>query len=65
MNLTVAFYLPVYQQLALILMRSNHTLNNDLVGNLEELGLSKYESSAYLTLIQKGSLAPSEIAYRL
>lgn len=63
MNLTVAFYLQVYQQLALILMRSNQTLNNDLVGNLEELGLSKYESSAYLTLIQKGSLAPSEIAY--
>ena len=63
MNLTIAFYLQVYQQLALILMRSNQTQNNDLVGNLEELGLSKYESSAYLTLIQKGSLAPSEIAY--
>ena len=49
MNLTIAFYLQVYQQLALILMRSNQTQNNDLVGNLEELGLSKYESSAYLT----------------
>ena len=63
MYLTIAFYLRVYQQLALILMRSNQTQDNDLIGNLEELGLSKYESSAYLTLIQKGSLAPSEIAY--
>ena len=63
MYLTIVFYLQVYQQLALILMRPNQTQNNDLVGSLEELGLSKYESSAYLTLIQKGSLAPSEIAY--
>lgn len=63
MYLTIAFYLQVYQQLALILMRSNQTHDNDIIGNLEELGLSKYESSAYLTLIQKGSLAPSEIAY--
>jgi sugar-specific transcriptional regulator TrmB len=44
-------------------MRSNQTHENDIIDNLEELGLSKYESSAYLTLIQKGSLAPSEIAY--
>lgn len=44
-------------------MPSNQTQYNDLIGNLEELGLSKYEASAYLTLIQKGSLAPSEIAY--
>ncbi len=63
MYLTIAFYLQVYQQLALILMRSNQTHENDIIDNLEELGLSKYESSAYLTLIQKGSLAPSEIAY--
>ncbi len=37
--------------------------NTDLVGNLEELGLSKYEAGAYLTLIRRGSLAASEIAY--
>src|SRR5919202_3574007 len=37
--------------------------NNDLAGSLEEFGLSKYESRAYLTMIGKGSLAGSEIAY--
>jgi HTH-type transcriptional regulator, sugar sensing transcriptional regulator len=37
--------------------------NNDLVGSLEEFGLSKYEARAYLTMIGRGSLAASEIAY--
>lgn len=37
--------------------------NSDLPGSLEEFGLSKYESRAYLTMIVKGSLAVSEIAY--
>jgi len=37
--------------------------NNDLVGNLEEFGLSQYEARAYLTMIGKGSLSASEIAY--
>lgn len=37
--------------------------NNGLPGSLEEFGLSKYEASAYLTMIGKGSLAVSEIAY--
>lgn len=36
--------------------------NND-VGNLEEFGLSYYEAKAYVTLIGKGSLSASEIAY--
>src|SRR5687768_14940979 len=36
--------------------------NNDLVGNLEEFGLSQYEARAYLTMIGKGSLSASEIA---
>lgn len=36
---------------------------NDLVGSLEELGLSRYEAGAYLTMIRKGSLAASEISY--
>ncbi len=35
----------------------------DLVGNLEEFGLSKYESMAYITLVSKGILGASEIAY--
>jgi sugar-specific transcriptional regulator TrmB len=35
----------------------------DLPGSLEEFGLSKYEARAYLTMIDKGSLAVSEIAY--
>ena len=37
--------------------------NIDLPGSLEEFGLSKYEARAYLTMIGKGSLAVSEIAY--
>jgi HTH-type transcriptional regulator, sugar sensing transcriptional regulator len=37
--------------------------DNDLAGSLEEFGLSKYESRAYLTMVGKGSLAVSEIAY--
>jgi sugar-specific transcriptional regulator TrmB len=35
----------------------------DLAGSLEEFGLSKYEARAYMTMIGKGSLAASEIAY--
>ena len=37
--------------------------NNDLIGNLEEFGISQYEARAYLTMIGKGSLSASEIAY--
>lgn len=37
--------------------------NTDLPDSLEEFGLSKYEARAYLTMIGKGSLAASEIAY--
>jgi sugar-specific transcriptional regulator TrmB len=37
--------------------------NNDLISNLEEFGLSQYEARAYLTMIGKGSLSASEIAY--
>jgi sugar-specific transcriptional regulator TrmB len=35
----------------------------ELVMSLEEFGLSKYEAKAYLTMIGKGSLSASEIAY--
>src|SRR4030042_955601 len=34
-----------------------------LVANLEEFGLSKYESMAYITLASRGTLGASEIAY--
>lgn len=44
-------------------MLNDNYNNNDLPGSLEEFGLSKYESRAYLTMIGKGSLAASEIAY--
>jgi sugar-specific transcriptional regulator TrmB len=37
--------------------------STDLIGSLEEFGLSKYEAKAYITMIDKGSLAASEIAY--
>ena len=35
----------------------------DLVSSLEELGLSRYEAGAYLTMIRRGSLGASEISY--
>jgi len=38
-------------------------IDSDHSGSLEEFGLSKYEARAYLTMIGKGSLAVSEIAY--
>ncbi|MGD1835239.1 MAG: TrmB family transcriptional regulator [Nitrososphaeraceae archaeon] len=37
--------------------------NNDLISNLVEFGLSQYEARAYLTMIGRGSLSASEIAY--
>ena len=39
------------------------SLNYELAGSLEEFGLSKYEARAYITLIEKGTLGASEIAY--
>lgn len=39
------------------------SLEFDIVGNLEEFGLSKYEARAYITLVEKGTLGASEIAY--
>jgi sugar-specific transcriptional regulator TrmB len=38
-------------------------ISSDHPGSLEEFGLSKYEARAYYTMIGKGSLAVSEIAY--
>jgi HTH-type transcriptional regulator, sugar sensing transcriptional regulator len=47
------------------LILSMHTRynNTELIISLEEFGLSKYEAKAYLTMIGKGSLSASEIAY--
>jgi len=37
--------------------------NDDLAISLDEFGLSKYESKAYLVLLSKGPLSASELAY--
>jgi len=37
--------------------------NNEILGSLEEMGLSKYESSAYYNLLGKGMIAATEISY--
>lgn len=37
--------------------------NNEILGGLEEAGLSKYESSAYYNLLGKGLITATEIAY--
>jgi HTH-type transcriptional regulator, sugar sensing transcriptional regulator len=44
-------------------MQTENNNNSNFIVSLEELGLSKYEAGAYLTMIGKGSLAASEIAY--
>jgi HTH-type transcriptional regulator, sugar sensing transcriptional regulator len=43
--------------------KKSSSLESGLVGNLEEFGLSKYEARAYITLVEKGMLGASEIAY--
>lgn len=37
--------------------------DNEILGGLEEIGLSKYESSAYYNLLGKGMISATEIAY--
>jgi sugar-specific transcriptional regulator TrmB len=37
--------------------------NNEILGGLEEAGLSKYESSVYYNLLGKGMVSATEIAY--
>ncbi len=37
--------------------------NNEILGGLEEAGLSKYESSVYYNLLGKGMITATEIAY--
>src|SRR6266498_769611 len=42
---------------------SSASFESDLVGNLEDFGISKYEARAYITLLEKGILGAIEIAY--
>lgn len=44
-------------------MPADSFANNDLPSSLEEFGLSKYEARAYLTMVGRGSLAASDLAY--
>ena len=47
----------------LIMMSTDGNVNNEILGGLEELGLSKYEASAYYSLLGKGMISATEIAY--
>lgn len=44
-------------------MSNENFLNNEILGGLEELGLSKYEASAYLGLLGKGMVSATELAF--
>ena len=44
-------------------MSNENLLNNEILGGLEELGLSKYEASAYLGLLGKGMVSATELAF--
>ena len=44
-------------------MSTDSNVNNEILGGLEELGLSKYEASAYYSLLGKGMISATEIAY--
>ena len=46
-----------------IMMSTDGSLNNEILGGLEELGLTKYEASAYYSLLGKGMISATEIAY--
>jgi HTH-type transcriptional regulator, sugar sensing transcriptional regulator len=45
------------------MMSTDGDVNNEVLGGLEELGLSKYEASAYYSLLGKGMISATEIAY--
>ena len=44
-------------------MSTDGSVNNEILGGLEELGLTKYEASAYYSLLGKGMISATEIAY--
>ncbi|WP_458718774.1 TrmB family transcriptional regulator [Candidatus Nitrosocosmicus sp. R] len=45
------------------MMSTDGNVNNEILGGLEELGLSKYEASAYYSLLGKGMISATEIAF--
>jgi len=45
------------------MMSTDGNVNNEILGGLEELGLSQYEASAYYSLLGKGMVSATEIAY--
>lgn len=45
-------------------MSKEFPANNEILGGLEELGLSKYEASAYFGLLGKGLISANDLAYR-
>jgi HTH-type transcriptional regulator, sugar sensing transcriptional regulator len=47
----------------LIVMSTDSNVNNEILGGLEELGLSKYEASAYYSLLGRGMISATELAY--
>ena len=46
-----------------LLMSNANLISNEILGGLEELGLSKYEASAYLGLLGKGMISATELAF--
>lgn len=44
-------------------MSNEKLINTEILGGLEELGLSKYEASAYLGLLGKGMVSATELAF--
>ena len=44
-------------------MSNANLISNEILGGLEELGLSKYEASAYLGLLGKGMVTASDLAF--
>lgn len=45
-------------------MSKESSLSTEILGGLEELGLSKYEASAYYGLLGKGLITANDLAYR-
>lgn len=46
-----------------VMMSTDGNVNNEILGGLEEFGLTKYEASAYYSLLGKGMISATEIAY--
>ena len=45
------------------MVSKENLIGNEILGGLEELGLSKYEASAYLGLLGKGMVSATELAF--